>query len=84
MAGIISTSELSDFTFCINFFSFARPDFDSFPATFEAMPDEYKNQCAVTAYKDYYWKDKRVNIDVKWNKKRIVPEWWQQLESVES
>ena len=63
--------------------SWLIPEGDMTPFA-QAMPDEYKNQCAVTAYKDYYWKDKRVNIDVKWNKKRIVPEWWEQLESVES
>ena len=50
----------------------------------QAMPDEYKNQCAVTAYKNYYWKDKRVNIDVKWGKKRAMPEWWSKLEQTES
>ena len=48
------------------------------------MPDEYKNQCAVTAYKDYYWKDKRVNIDVKWDKKRSQPEWWMNLQKMSS
>ena len=63
--------------------SWLIPEGDMTPFA-QAMPDEYKNQCAVTAYKDYYWKDKRVNIDVQWNKKRIVPEWCQQLESVES
>ena len=47
----------------------------------QAMPDEYKNQCAVTAYKDYYWKDKRVNIDVRWKKKRSQPEWWTKLKT---
>ena len=50
----------------------------------QAMPDEYYNQCSVTAYKDYYWKDKRMNIDVRWSKTRSKPDWWKQLELRES
>jgi antirestriction protein len=50
----------------------------------QAMPDEYRDQCSVTAYKNYYWKDKRVNIDVGWNNNRDKPKWWKQLESIES
>tara|TARA_R110000824_G_scaffold40553_3_gene121486 strand:+ start:515 stop:1039 length:525 start_codon:yes stop_codon:yes gene_type:complete len=50
----------------------------------QAMPDEYRDQCSVTAYKNYYWKDKRVNIDVKWNNNRDKPKWWKQLELSES
>jgi hypothetical protein len=50
----------------------------------QAMPDEYRDQCSVTAYKNYYWKDKRVNIDVGWNNNRDKPKWWKQLELIES
>lgn len=49
----------------------------------QAMPDQYKNPCAVTAYRDYYWMDKRVNIKCEWNKTRIKPEWWRTLEILE-
>ena len=43
----------------------------------QAMPDEYRNECAVTAYRDYYSIDKRNNIKVEWNKTRTHPEWWE-------
>jgi len=48
----------------------------------QAMPDEFKNDCAVTAYRDYYLYDKRYNIKVEWNKNRSKPEWWNVLETV--
>jgi hypothetical protein len=48
----------------------------------QAMPDEFKNECAVTAYRDYYLYDKRYNIKVEWNKGRCKPEWWNVLEGV--
>ena len=42
----------------------------------QAMPDEHKNSCAVTAYRDYYFYDKRENIQCEWKKGRNAPEWW--------
>ena len=48
----------------------------------QAMPDEFKNDCTVTAYRDYYLYDKRYNIKVEWNKGRCKPEWWNVLEGV--
>lgn len=42
----------------------------------QAMPEQFNNDCVVTAYRDYYWYDKRKNISVTWNKKRSAPEWW--------
>tara|TARA_Y100001963_G_C6589638_1_gene357363 strand:+ start:127 stop:627 length:501 start_codon:yes stop_codon:yes gene_type:complete len=42
----------------------------------QAMPDEFKNKCAVTAYRDYYSIDKRNNIKVEWKKRRNKPYWW--------
>jgi hypothetical protein len=32
----------------------------------QAMPDEYKHEDAVVAYKQYYWYDKRKNISMTW------------------
>ena len=32
----------------------------------QAMPDEYKDDDAVIAYKKYYWYDKRKNISMTW------------------
>jgi len=49
----------------------------------QAMPDQYKSPCAVTAYRDYYWLDKRVNIKCEWNKIRPKPQWWTSLEILE-
>ena len=43
----------------------------------QAMPDTYKNEDPVQAYRDYYWYDKRVNIDMRWTR-REKPEWWMQ------
>lgn len=40
-----------------------------------AMPDEYKQDDPVQAYRDYYWYDKRVNIQMRWTK-RNPPDWW--------
>jgi hypothetical protein len=48
----------------------------------QAMPDQYKNPCAVTAYHDYYWLDKRINIKCEWNKARPKPQWWISLETL--
>jgi hypothetical protein len=42
----------------------------------QAMPDQYKSLDTVKAYRDYYWFDKRVNIEVKWDKGRNPPHWW--------
>jgi hypothetical protein len=50
----------------------------------QAMPDEYRNNCPVSAYRDYYWKDKRVNIDVRWDNNREKPSWWTKLELTRS
>jgi hypothetical protein len=43
----------------------------------QAMPEEFKNNCAVTAYRDYYIIDKRKNIQCEWNKRRQSPDWWE-------
>tara|TARA_Y100001973_G_scaffold89143_1_gene135169 strand:+ start:332 stop:862 length:531 start_codon:yes stop_codon:yes gene_type:complete len=42
----------------------------------QAMPEEFKNNCAVTAYRDYYIIDKQKNIQCEWNKNRQSPDWW--------
>ena len=42
----------------------------------QAMPDEYKNSCAITAYRDYYFYDKRENIQCEWKRGRDVPGWF--------
>ena len=49
----------------------------------QAMPDEYKNSCCITAYRDYYFYDKRENIQCEWIKGRQAPDWWyNRLDSV--
>ena len=40
----------------------------------QAMPDTYKNDDAVTAYRAYY-KGEKAKI-AKWNKTRSAPHWW--------
>ena len=40
----------------------------------QCMPDEYKNECAVTAYRDYYIQDK--SRFAQWKKGRDAPDWW--------
>ena len=40
----------------------------------QCMPDEYKNECAVTAYRDYYIQDK--SKFAKWEKGTPAPDWW--------
>jgi hypothetical protein len=42
----------------------------------QAMPDEFKNQDAVQAYRDYYNINKRESITCKWDKGRPEPSWW--------
>ena len=50
----------------------------------QAMPDEYKNSASdVQAYRDYYWFDKRKNIQCEWNKTRSAPKWWNSLEKTQ-
>ena len=41
----------------------------------QAMPDEYKHDDAVVAYKKYYWHDKRKNISMTWKCDR-KPSWF--------
>jgi hypothetical protein len=41
----------------------------------QAMPDEYRNQDAVTAYRNYYIFDKMKNIKCEWKKGRTKPLW---------
>jgi hypothetical protein len=45
----------------------------------QAMPDEYHNASAVVAYRDYYFYDKRENIQCEWNKSRQPPDWWNRM-----
>ena len=45
----------------------------------QAMPDEYRNHSAVDAYRDYYYYDKRKNIQCEWNKSRESPDWWNRM-----
>ena len=42
----------------------------------QAMPDEYKNEDAVTAYRTYYLRDKQ--RFAKWEKGVDAPDWWVQ------
>ena len=44
----------------------------------QAMPDQYRHDDAVTAYRDYYWCEKR--RFAKWEKGTPVPEWWEDAE----
>jgi len=46
----------------------------------QAMPDEFQNPDAVQAYRDYYFHDKRKNIDCSWKKGRPSPRWWREME----
>lgn len=41
----------------------------------QAMPDEFRNSCVVTAYRNYYNFNKRYNISCEWVK-RPEPFWW--------
>lgn len=50
----------------------------------QAMPEEFRDITnPVKAYRDYYWFDKRENINVYWEKNREAPDWWKQLEALE-
>lgn len=46
----------------------------------QAMPDDYKNDSAVLAYRNYYWYDKRKNIKCEW-KYSEKPNWWKEREN---
>ncbi len=48
----------------------------------QAMPDIYKNDDAVYAYRSYYLYDKRKNIQCEWNKTRPAPTWFTDIRSV--
>ena len=66
--------------FCKTFIEWCDKNFPILPRTHltlpvQAMPDEYKNVDPVQAYRDYYWYNKRVNIDMRWTR-REKPEWW--------
>lgn len=47
----------------------------------QAMPDIYKNEDAVKAYRDYYFYDKRTKIRFEWNKCRRPPQWLIEMEN---
>lgn len=49
----------------------------------QAMPEEYRNEDPVVAYRDYYFYDKRLSIDCSWNKTRSSPEWWNRMLALE-
>jgi len=40
-----------------------------------AMPDDYKLDCPIASYKNYYIKEKYANGIAQWNKTRKKPEW---------
>ena len=42
----------------------------------QAMPDEYRNPCAITAYRAYY----HSKAFAKWEKGAPVPDWWRGAE----
>lgn len=44
----------------------------------QAMPDEYKDSNAVTAYRNYYLNEKR--YFAKWEKGRCAPKWWKKMQ----
>ena len=56
------------------------PDADVFPEQrltpfAQAMPDQYKHEDAVVAYRNYYMSEEKQKI-ATWNKKREAPEWY--------
>ena len=53
------------------------PDGDRTPFAL-AMPDKYRHDDAVTAYRDYYWCEKQ--RFAKWERGRPAPQWWQDAE----
>lgn len=48
----------------------------------QAMPDEYKNDNALIAYRTFYWEDKRLKFKCVWTK-RDKPKWWKRLEALD-
>lgn len=40
----------------------------------QAMPDQYRNESAVVAYRNYYLNEKREFA--KWDKSKNTPDWW--------
>ena len=46
----------------------------------QCMPDDYKDENYIQAYRDYYWYDKQ--YFAKWNKGIDAPAWWLDLQSV--
>ena len=46
----------------------------------QCMPDEYKCDNYIEAYRKYYWNEKR--YFAKWSKGIESPQWWLDLESV--
>lgn len=46
----------------------------------QAMPDEFKHNDAVEAYRNYYWYHKRMTIPCVWTG-RVKPDWWIYRES---
>lgn len=55
----------------------------SFTCPPQAMPDEYRKENVVTAYRDYYFYDKRKNIKCEWKKGRPAPDWWNRMLALE-
>jgi hypothetical protein len=47
-----------------------------FTAPAQAMPDRFKNEDPVVAYRDYYFLEKREKMPVYWAKDRKAPDWY--------
>lgn len=61
-------------TWCLNKFSMLDFPFIKQTDFVQAMPEIYKSNDAVTAYRSYYKGEK--SRFAKWNRKRQPPKWW--------
>ncbi len=60
---------------------FNRPNLrgDTLTPMPQCMPDEYKAECSVEAYRHFYNVDKRYNMTCEWTR-RQEPDWWRGYE----
>ena len=49
-----------------------------------AMPEQFRQECPVLSYRDYYFNDKRHAFQMLWEKGRSEPDWWTECVNLEN
>jgi len=66
--------------YCLEFFKWCSrypPElpYGNFTEPPQCMPEEYQQESTIEAYRDFYWYDKRLKMDLTWTE-RDIPLWY--------